>query len=208
MKKKRHLVFWILFPIVFILIAGIMLFYLDLANGAIVCLILEIILLVIFLISRILFINAKIYKRLILWALFILCNAGIVLMAHPKVGLKQAAYYNNPVKTEVLDTNYGKVQGVLNEDESVRIYAGIPYAKTPVGELRWKEPQNPDSWSDVRDCSYFRARSYQPDKSEVMMSLVDIYAQGRWVPDFSEKLNEEMSEDSLYLNIFAPIAHK
>ena len=204
MEKKRHIAFWIIFPIIMILISGLMLFYIDLANGPLVCLILEIVILVVFIVGRILFINSKILKRLILWGLFIICNFGIVFICHPSVGLKDADYYNSRKATIEVNTGYGRVKGIVNNDESVRVFAGIPYAKAPVGDLRWKEPQDPEAWTDVRDCTHFRPISYQPRKNEVMLSLVDIYAQGKWVPDYSNKMIEEMSEDSLYLNIWRP----
>ncbi len=202
--KKRHLVFWILFPIVFTIISLSLLFYIDLANGPLICLIIEIIVLVIFLIARILFLNCRFFKRFVLWLLFIGANIFVILIAHPKIAPKSAAYYDNPTKTEVLDTLYGKIQGVYNEDKSVKIYAGIPYAKPPVNELRWTEPQNPDKWDGIRDCSYFAKKSYQKKSNEVFSSLVDIYAEGAYHPDFSNKTIEDMSEDSLYLNVWRP----
>lgn len=205
---KKHLAFWIVFPIIFILISALLVFYLDLANGPLICLILEIILLATFFVSRVLFINSKFTKRFILWLLFIGCNTLIILMAHPSVGIKSAAYYDNPTKTEIMSVSEGKIQGVYNEDSSVRIYAGIPYAEAPVGDLRWKEPQAPKAWDGIRDCSYFAKKSYQAKSNEIVSSLVDIYAQKSWHPDFSSKINEDMSEDSLYLNIWRPNNNK
>lgn len=201
---KKHLAFWIIFPIVFILISALILFYLDLANGPFICLILELILLIVFFVSRVLFINSRFLKRFILWVVFIGGNVLIILIAHPNVGIKSAAYYDNPIKTDVMEVTEGKIQGVYNENSSVRIYAGIPYAKSPVGDLRWKEPQNPESWSGIRDCSYFQKKSYQKQSNEVVSSLVDIYAQKSWHPDYSSKTIEDVSEDSLYLNVWRP----
>ncbi len=204
MEKKKHIAFWIIFPIIMILISGLTLFYIDISNGPLVCLILEIVLLVVFIIGRILFLNVRILKRLILWGLFILCNFGIFLMSHPSVGLKSADYYNSPSATVEVNTDYGRIKGVVTKDSSVRAFAGIPYAKAPVGDLRWKEPQDIDPWTDVKDCTSFKPRSYQPAANEAVSSLVDIYAQGRWVPNYGNKMIEEMSEDSLYLNIWRP----
>ena len=206
--KKKHIVFWIIFPIIMLLITGIMLFYIDIANGPLVCLILEIVLLIVFIFGRILFLNSKIIKRLILWGLFILCNFGIVMMSHPSVGLKSADYYNSPSGTIEINTGYGRIKGVVNKDNTVRVFAGIPYAKAPIGNLRWKEPQDIEPWTDVKDCTKFKPKSYQPEANEITSSLVDIYAQGRWVPDYSNKMIEEMSEDSLYLNIWRPNDYK
>src|SRR5262249_25808107 len=34
-------------------------------------------------------------------------------------------------------------------------FRGLPYAAPPIGDLRWRPPQPPDSWTDVRDASQF-----------------------------------------------------
>ena len=47
----------------------------------------------------------------------------------------------------------GKLQGVARD--GVLRFNGIPYAKPPVGDLRWRMPEAPDSWDGVRDASRF-----------------------------------------------------
>lgn len=51
----------------------------------------------------------------------------------------------------VRTTQYGKVKGL--EENGVEIYYGIPYGKEPVGDLRWKAPEDPDTWDDVKDAT-------------------------------------------------------
>ena len=70
-----------------------------------------------------------------------------------------AVSVKNPDKTEIVTVAQGEVQGVYNEDKSVEVYAGIPYAKPPVGDLRWKEPQNPDKWDGVLTADRFAPMS-------------------------------------------------
>jgi carboxylesterase type B len=53
----------------------------------------------------------------------------------------------NPVKTES-----GLVAGTVGE---VSVFKGIPYAAPPVGDLRWKPPQPPTPWKDVRETKQF-----------------------------------------------------
>lgn len=50
----------------------------------------------------------------------------------------------------IRSTAYGDVKGINNEN--CLVWYGIPYAKAPVGELRWKEPADPDPWDSVMNC--------------------------------------------------------
>ncbi|HEY8414233.1 MAG TPA: carboxylesterase family protein [Thermaerobacter sp.] len=60
---------------------------------------------------------------------------------------------------EIVRTQVGLVRGV--DHGSHREFLGIPYAAPPVGELRWRLPQPPKSWSGVRDASRQGARCAQ-----------------------------------------------
>ena len=40
----------------------------------------------------------------------------------------------------------GKLRGMPSGNQAVSIFRGIPYAKPPVGALRWREPQSADNW--------------------------------------------------------------
>ena len=52
---------------------------------------------------------------------------------------------------EMVVTKNGKIQG--KRKDGCTTYFGIPYAKAPVGELRWKAPQpvEPQKRSDILD---------------------------------------------------------
>ena len=160
--------------------------------------------LTIYITLRIVIKNITLKKRLILFISYIGLSIIIMISSRPYIGLKSAVDYNNPIKTDVLEIEGGKIQGVYNKDKSVKVYAGIPYAAPPINELRWKEPQDVIPWDGIKDCSKFQNRSYQQLSNEVISSLVDIYAQKAWHPDFSTKTIEGVSEDSLYLNIWRP----
>ena len=54
---------------------------------------------------------------------------------------------------EIAETRQGKVQGKLKND--VLLFAGIPYAAPPVGELRFKAPVAYAPWADVRSTIKF-----------------------------------------------------
>ena len=201
---KNHKLFWIFYPLIFLIILFLLIFYMDLANGP---LYLFIIILCSYLgigIIRILILNNKFIFKFLTWVLIAILWIGVIYLFKPSYKEKSIAFYNNPEKTEILNTNNGKIQGLYNEDKSVMMFAGIPYAKAPVGELRWKEPQDVANWTDVKECFNFKAKSMQQNDNQIMNSLVDIYAQKAWHPDFSTKYLENISEDSLYLNVWKP----
>ena len=60
----------------------------------------------------------------------------------------------------------GRLQGTANEDHSVRMFKGIPFAAPPVGDLRWKAPQPSAAWSGVRQADKFGSACLQTDRSE------------------------------------------
>ena len=201
---KKHLVFWIVFPIVYLLISAFVIFYMDLANGPVIMSVLAIILLLGFFALRVYLINKKFIYRLLTWMVFIGLMVLIMLFDKPVVKDKSIAFYNNPTSTNVIETNNGKIEGLYNEDKSVMMFGGIPYAKAPVGELRWKEPQDVENWTDVKKCHNFAPRAMQVDTNPVISSLVEIYAQKSWHPNYATSYRQNMSEDCLYLNVWKP----
>ncbi|KAM9061849.1 pyrethroid hydrolase Ces2e-like isoform 1-T1 [Sarcophilus harrisii] len=98
----------------------------------------------------------------------------------------------------IRSTEYGEIRGthinVKNLDKGVNVFLGIPFARPPIGALRFSPPQPPESWSEVKN-----ATSYPP------MCLQDI--------TILEGLRKSLtinfsipatSEDCLYLNIYVP----
>jgi para-nitrobenzyl esterase len=82
----------------------------------------------------------------------------------------------------------GRLSGF--EDEGLRVFLGIPFARPPTGALRFRPPQPPEPWSGVRD-----ATRYGCSAPQAAMRL----EQG--MPGFDVG---EQSEDCLYLNVFTP----
>ncbi|CAM9438999.1 unnamed protein product [Bubo scandiacus] len=99
-------------------------------------------------------------------------------------------------------TKYGRVRGyqfkVDAAERSVNVFLGLPFAKPPIGPLRFSEPQPPETWKGVRD-----ATSYPP------MCLQD-KVQGQVFSDSitnrKEKVLLQVSEDCLYLNVYTPVS--
>lgn len=49
-----------------------------------------------------------------------------------------------------MEISSGKVVGLINEspeEKSVQEFLGVPFAKPPVGNLRFANPELPDEWS-------------------------------------------------------------
>jgi para-nitrobenzyl esterase len=99
-------------------------------------------------------------------------------------------------KQKLLDptvqTQNGLVKGVVNEDQTVVSFLGIPYAAPPVGDLRWKEPQPPLPWEGVRDASKFCKSCAQ----------INAMTFGPYTDEFV--MMDSLSEDCLFLNIWTP----
>lgn len=199
-KKNKHLVFYILFPIGWTLITLLLIFYYDLANGPLFFFIAQLIFLAVFFVVRFLLRNQRLWLRLLSWLVFISITIGFISFNKPTMGRKSAAYYKNPTLiNEVLNLNEGKVQGFYTEDNKVQVYAGIPFAKAE----RWKEPQA-YTWDHVIDGTYFGPKSMQPTSNPVMDSLVTIYSEKAWHPNYQMRPGQAGDEDSLYLNIWKP----
>ena len=66
-------------------------------------------------------------KRSIFKILFVLCVLNIA-----------ACQNSNPT---IFIENV-KVVGSLHEDQKVEMFLGLPFAKPPINELRWRKPEN------------------------------------------------------------------
>jgi para-nitrobenzyl esterase len=85
----------------------------------------------------------------------------------------------------VAETRYGKVRGAEIAD-GVLGWRGIPYARPPIGALRFRPPEPPQPWGGVRDALAYGNRSPQGELGPP--------APGAPPTD----------EDCLYLNVTAP----
>jgi para-nitrobenzyl esterase len=75
-------------------------------------------------------------------------------------------------KSPVVQIDSGQLRGV--EADGVISFKGIPYARPPVGALRWRAPQPVKHWRNVREATAFGAECMQTDnvpKSEDCLTL-------------------------------------
>lgn len=91
----------------------------------------------------------------------------------------------------------GVLQGLVGKDPRITVFRGVPYAKPPVGELRWRAPQPAEDWEGVRKCYEYADMAMM----RVHPGLNDDFYTKELHPTAAEY---KMSEDCLYLNIFTP----
>jgi para-nitrobenzyl esterase len=60
-----------------------------------------------------------------------------------------------------IDSGYISGTTVGEPGEEVHVYLGIPYAASPMGDLRWKPPQPVAPWSGVRECTILGTQAPQ-----------------------------------------------
>ncbi len=85
----------------------------------------------------------------------------------------------------IVPTASGAVRGVVRA--GLRSWRGIPFAAPPVGALRFRSPEPPEPWSDVRDALTFGHAAPQHENKAITL------------PE-----GVTQSEDCLTLNVLAP----
>jgi len=112
----------------------------------------------------------------ILFFVFVFC------FIHPTMKSQQICQI--PVQTKIAN---GTIEGFKDSKTGLQVYYGVPFAKPPVGELRWKAPQPLENWQGVLKTVKFGPKPIQTEVFGKMNSRLDT-----------------MSEDCLYLNVWAP----
>ncbi|XP_003472140.2 liver carboxylesterase 1-like [Cavia porcellus] len=105
----------------------------------------------------------------------------------------------HPSSPPVVDTKYGKVLGKYERVEGfaqpVAVFLGVPFAKPPLGSLRFAPPQPAEPWNYVKNTT-----SYPPMCSQLKIGEffeTDLVS--------TRKITVSISEDCLYLNIYTPV---
>ena len=106
-------------------------------------------------------------------------NIGYCLSLIIGMALASSAALGSPIKIES-----GAIEG--EQVGGLRIYRGVPYAKAPVADLRWREPQPVEPWKGVHQATRFAPACMQTGVS------------------MPGEVPPAVSEDCLFLNIWAP----
>jgi para-nitrobenzyl esterase len=96
------------------------------------------------------------------------------------------AQNNNSFPVQATVEN-GIIEGLYDTKTGLQMYFGIPFAKPPVGNLRWKAPQPVENWKGVLSTKSFGPRPVQA------MVFGDMVFRSNGI-----------SEDCLYLNVWTP----
>src|SRR6187551_2427715 len=84
-------------------------------------------------------------------------------------------------------TDRGVIEGLYDTKTGLQTYFGIPFAKPPVGGLRWRAPQPVENWKGVLNTKSFGPRPVQA----IVFGDMNSRSSG-------------VSEDCLYLNVWTP----
>jgi para-nitrobenzyl esterase len=106
----------------------------------------------------------------------------------------------SPTSPIVKNTQFGTVEGLVIQDGQTYAWLGIPFAKPPVANLRWKAPADPAPWTgNLKAQQFGNACSqlgslYGPPPAGMDYGLANV-----------DTINEPIgNEDCLNLNIWRP----
>ena len=96
----------------------------------------------------------------------------------------------NKERVNQVSTEHGMLEGAWSQaDASIGVFRGIPYAQPPVGNLRWRAPQDLAPRTGVRQATTFGAACWQSYSDDAF-----VWSRGEF----------PRSEDCLHLNIWQP----
>ncbi|EHB11078.1 Carboxylesterase 2, partial [Heterocephalus glaber] len=101
----------------------------------------------------------------------------------------------SPIRTTHTGPVRGRLIHVKGTVVGVHTFLGIPFAKPPVGLLRFAAPEAPLPWSGVRDATSYPAKCLQKTGTRNAHVWMLLNVTMPHIP---------MSEDCLYLNIYTP----
>lgn len=96
----------------------------------------------------------------------------------------------------IVRTDRGYVRGSIIHrlGKKVEVFRSIPYARPPVGRMRFKPPVQNDAWEGVKDVT---------EKPNSCFQVLDEY-HGNFSGSTMWNANTELNEDCLYLSVWSP----
>ncbi|KAL3102721.1 hypothetical protein niasHS_001283 [Heterodera schachtii] len=100
----------------------------------------------------------------------------------------------------IIDTPNGRLRGFesIFLHSRVSSFLGVPFAEQPIGDLRFRPPQPKRAWNGTIDAMTLSTTCYQGR---------DTYNESFWGSEMWNA-NTPISEDCLYMNIWAPVDAK
>ncbi|WP_162247473.1 carboxylesterase/lipase family protein [Microbacterium sp. Root553] len=138
------------------------------------------------------------WLRATAWTLGAALTVTAAISAGPAVQAMAAVRSGVP-STSTVDTTEGPVAGVIDGNRAVEVFAGIPYAKPPVGDLRWQAPERPSVRKGIFHADHFSDIAMQ-DGSDFLTRALPKIIPFPLRPGLRN--TSPMSEDALTLNIW------
>ncbi len=142
--------------------------------------------------------------RILAFLTLLAALTGVLFCTVGPVKRRPAVEGENGGLTDPVTLRDGQLRGVYTADRAVEVYTGIPYAAPPVGDLRWREPQDPEPWEGILTADTFAPMSMQPQNSAIYNSLSQIIGFHEYRISLKDNFRDANSEDALYLNIWKP----
>lgn len=119
----------------------------------------------------------------------VVCLLAVVAFAITTVGIDDgSAFQGHKRFPKLVQIQNGKINGYYTTEGTVA-WTGIPFAKPPVGDLRWKAPQAPENWRGILDATH------------ECVPCTQLYTTEKW----QRQSYAVGSEDCLYLNVYRPL---
>ena len=198
-KRRPGAGFWFLFFLTALLFAAL----LELNKNALEAWGAAALALLLFALLRRLLIRGGFLRRLLTWIVVWGALTAVLLFVARPYRLRPALSRAGGA-TEVVTLRDGQVQGLKSVDGAFEVFTGIPYAAPPVGNLRWRAPQDPAPWEGVRPCTHFAPMSMQPRSGEIVNSLKQLVGFHDYTVSLDDNFRDAVSEDALYLNLWRP----
>ncbi|KAK6317065.1 hypothetical protein J4Q44_G00124650 [Coregonus suidteri] len=106
-----------------------------------------------------------------------------------------------------VNTQFGKLRGLRvavpgEVLKPIDQYLGVPYAAPPIGEKRFMPPEQPSSWSGIKNATHFTPVCPQNIRNTVPEIMMPIWF--TYNLDTVANYIQDQNEDCLYLNIYVP----